>query len=182
MNLSENSLHAKLYRWFYASERLPNNLCPYFWKLMIALVFVLPTSIIYIPLVILLFVVALFDKDDTREVNEYEFGERMIISIMLYLMLFFTFCICVFFIELFCGAYKKDSFLSVCGALGFVIMAAAIVIGIIYLFRTILDKIEERREIKQSNYEPPQKSETLQMIGEFIKAKYNRYCPKITWK
>ncbi len=31
MNLNINSKTAKLYRWFYATNEMPQSLCPYFW-------------------------------------------------------------------------------------------------------------------------------------------------------
>jgi hypothetical protein len=35
INLNKNSITAKLYRWFYNVDTLPQNLCPYFWKVVI---------------------------------------------------------------------------------------------------------------------------------------------------
>lgn len=36
MTLNQNSIHAKLYKEFYSTEVLPDNLCPFFWKLLMA--------------------------------------------------------------------------------------------------------------------------------------------------
>jgi hypothetical protein len=38
MKLNQNSLSAKLYRWFYKTDTMPTNLCPYFWKLVTAVI------------------------------------------------------------------------------------------------------------------------------------------------
>lgn len=36
MNFNQQSIHAKLYREFYSTEVLPDNLCPFFWGLLFA--------------------------------------------------------------------------------------------------------------------------------------------------
>jgi hypothetical protein len=52
MELNLNSLTAKLYRWFYNQYEMPNSLCPYFWKMIIMYVFIIPYSIISLPQII----------------------------------------------------------------------------------------------------------------------------------
>lgn len=50
-----NSLSARFYRWFYNQSYMPNNICPYFWKLVLAVVFCIPYGIYLLP--------AMFKKD-----------------------------------------------------------------------------------------------------------------------
>lgn len=50
MKLNKNKWHAKLYRAFWKTKDMPNNLCNYFWELVFALVFTIPAWQVYIPL------------------------------------------------------------------------------------------------------------------------------------
>jgi hypothetical protein len=49
MKLKSSSLSASLYRYFYNTEDMPNSLCTYFWKLVIAYLLTIPLEIIAIP-------------------------------------------------------------------------------------------------------------------------------------
>ena len=49
MKLTKNSFNSKLYRWFYCTNQLPINLCPYFWKLLMAWVLLIPVVVITLP-------------------------------------------------------------------------------------------------------------------------------------
>src|ERR1700721_1251272 len=51
MELSSTSWHSKLYMFTYNSS-LPISLCPYFWKLVLAIVLFIPLTVFYIPLII----------------------------------------------------------------------------------------------------------------------------------
>ena len=55
MKLKTSSLSAKLYRHFYETEKMPKSLCPYFWKLVVAYMLVLPLEIIGLPYTIVMF-------------------------------------------------------------------------------------------------------------------------------
>ena len=52
MNLTKNKFHSKLYKFFYKTDNLPNDLCSYFWGLLIALILAIPITIIKIPVLI----------------------------------------------------------------------------------------------------------------------------------
>lgn len=41
MNLNKQSISARGYKYFYNTHQLPDNLCPYFWKLVIAWIFII---------------------------------------------------------------------------------------------------------------------------------------------
>lgn len=49
MKINYNSLSAKIYRYFYTTETMPTNLCPYFWKSLIATILFIPYYILTIP-------------------------------------------------------------------------------------------------------------------------------------
>jgi len=55
MKLKTSSLSAKLYRYFYETEKMPKSLCPYFWKLVVAYLLILPLEIIGLPYTIVMF-------------------------------------------------------------------------------------------------------------------------------
>lgn len=62
MELKLNSLSARLYRYFYETNKMPNSLCTYFWKLVIAYLLIIPLEIIGLPFTIY---IKFFDKDQT---------------------------------------------------------------------------------------------------------------------
>ena len=49
MKMNYNSLTAKFYRWFYEVDYMPSNICPYFWKLVIAYLLCIPKFVITYP-------------------------------------------------------------------------------------------------------------------------------------
>ena len=88
-------------------------------------------------------------------------------------------CASLFFVSL-----PEDSnslFFNMIGV-GFMCWLIVIIFGAIELFKWLRDK-GENRNVKYDDYgyrilKPKQPS----IITEFIKAKYNKYCPKIDWK
>lgn len=73
MNLDLNSKTAQLYRWFYEREvwDMPNNLCTYFWQVVVMVIFFIPALIIWLPWFIV-------------RVVSYEWEPRWTISIILW--------------------------------------------------------------------------------------------------
>ena len=59
MKLNSNSISSKLYRWFYGTKELPNNLCPYFWKLVLAWLVLIPYSLVCLPVIL----TEIYDKE-----------------------------------------------------------------------------------------------------------------------
>jgi amino acid transporter len=45
MTLNSNSISAKLYRYFYSKQNMPESLCTYFWALVLAYLFIIPLEI-----------------------------------------------------------------------------------------------------------------------------------------
>jgi hypothetical protein len=167
MTLNENSINAQVYRWFYNKCSMPTNLCPYFWKSVWMWMAMLPYSVITLPANISI----KFDKRDH--------GERIAIGIVLYLALVAAISILLgissFFIE-----YVDRSFLwhaADCGRLLLFLFSGAA------LFAFTIERLrywkKNRRNKKLAAGESVQ---TDNIIVGFIKAKYNKYCPQITWK
>ena len=166
MKLNKNSISAKLFRWFYSTRELPTNLCPYFWKLVMAYVFVIPLFIISLPYVMI-------DKDSCNQ----SFRNRIWRG-------FFCWCILSVLIValtpimLFWHTPDKDSFLLTSIYVGFCVWVSALVIGILYFFDYLREKALER---KRKKIYKERKENRSNIIVEMVKATYYKYCPKIDW-
>ena len=177
MKLNKNSLNAKLYCWFYGvgSYELPSNLCPYFWKLVLAWILVLPYGLLCTPFIL---THELFDK--TYKNGQNTFGERVGISVIMYIMLFALFALGVGVGALFTTYAKGSIFLNVLP--GSILLWIALVgIGIYQGIKALIVKLSETKKVyDEHGYRVyPEKKPNLAV--EFVKAKYNKYCPKITW-
>lgn len=179
MQINYNSLTAKLYRWFYATSKMPSNLCPYFWKLVIATIFAVPTAIITTPAV-------LINRD-----REFEIAERYAFGLMTWLGLVFGACV-LSTVSLFWIVAAKDSLLDIMNHIGIFVLVLTIgfgsIIGIVFSIKFLVDRRREAnapRVWDDSNYEwvpnPNYKKPAPAIAAEFIKAKYKKYCPKIDW-
>ena len=178
MKLNKNSVSSRLYKWFYAVSEyqgLPNNLCPYFWKVVLMYLTIIPYTLFSIPVV----VYDMFDKG--YENGERKTGERLGISVGIYIALFILATLISAILALFIKVEKNTlfEFLVVGGCL---FWTGLIVIGVI-------EGIKHLREYStrdESYFDEQQdkwvvKKAKVNMTTEFIKAKYNKYCPKIDW-
>ncbi len=152
MTLNETSIIARLYRWFYDVRTLPNNLCAYFWRVVLMWVLLLLTGIFILPTLI-------FSR--TRASC---YGEELSFNIGIIIMLTIA-------------SFMIYSILALTPLINFdgEVHIRAVVVGVIAWvgFFTIMGAvlIEEY------------KSNTLgdNILVGYVKAKYNRYCPKIEW-
>ena len=167
MKLNKKSISAKLFRWFYRTSELPTNLCPYFWKLVMAYVFTIPVFIITLPYVII-------DRDSCCESLGYRiwagfsfwFGLSFLIVALSPIMLFWY-------------TPVKDSFLEILIICGLLTLAIGLTIGIMWFIHHLGEKIKERKERKRRNL--PKEEKRSNIIVEMVKATYYKYCPKINW-
>ena len=174
MKLNINSINARLYRWFYATERMPQSLCPYFWKLVIMWIFILPYTILSLPTIL---------NDLNDPYNTRSTGERVAIGVSLYFILFMLISM-LSWIGIFFAEPVKDSLWFHLLCVGFMCWLSTIVVGGLIFFKWIRDKWQNRHiRYDEDGYriwqEPKQKQPSI--ILEFIKASYNKYCPKIDW-
>ena len=177
MKLKSNSISSKLYRWFYVTKELPNNLCPYFWKLVLAWLVLIPYSLFCLPVILH----ELFDKNYRYTDNST--GKRIGISTVIYGMIFLILCMILFF-GLFFIKPEKDSLYGFMVTIGGLLWVISIVIGIIEGTKA-LNEWNQRRKIKYDEdgyriWDEPKEEKTY-LVVEFVKAKYNKYCPKIDW-
>lgn len=164
VNLKSNSIHARLYRWFYNS-RLPDNFCPFFWKSLMMFVVIVPFTAICLPWI----VVAKLDKDGSSD--EMDPGSRMFAGFIMYIALYIAFSM-IIAVSSFWIYFEKDSFFYNTSTAGFICIFGVLVLGATALIRFL---IEKRREKKAG------KIQSHNVLVEFIKAKYNKACPKINW-
>lgn len=158
MILLEKSWHSRLYRLIYGRyNSLPSNLCPYFWKVMVGAILFIPFTIICSP--ILLFEKIIKD-DDPMIKDGYLDGPILLVSIMVDFILAVLICMVLIWLI-------RKPLIDVLGVLGYVTLLS---IGIVQS----LGIIKNRKKVE--------KEKTPNIFVEFIKAKYNRYCPKIDWK
>lgn len=180
MKLNSNSLNAKLYCWFYGKHKeydLPKSLCPYFWKLALAWLLLVPYAIFCAPFILIF---EAFDKSYTNGDNKI--GERIGISFFMYVFLFSLFALVPGVVALFVTIKKGTLFHNMLP--GSVMLWLFLILSGIYQgFKYFIKKIRESKEAytyDEYGYRvyAPKKAN---LVVEFFKAKYNRYCPKIDW-
>jgi len=141
MKLNKNSISAKLFRWFYGTSELPTNLCPYFWKLVMAYVFVIPLFIISFPYIII-------DKNSCNE----SLGHRIGLGFVCWII-FSASIVCLIAalspIMLFWYTPVKGSFLKSLIEIGFAAWAGGLIIGV-SSFIYYLGKKNKRKKKKKS--------------------------------
>ena len=159
MELNRNNKSAKLYRWFYETTEMPDNLCQYFWELVLAIII----SPIKITLELPTFIVEKITREESG-------GKKFAIGIIYWFILICGLCV-LFSATRFFYDYKEGSLPDIISVVGLAIIAG--VIGgfiIVFIVCLVEDYILRRKDKKKKN-----------LIVEFIKAKKNKYCPKIDW-
>ena len=166
MNLNRNSWYAQLYMHTYSTCFLPNNLCAFFWKMLLAVILLPITWVLLIPSFI-------FSKERPDKI-----GNKVLISFGLNIVGLLVYGLT--FLQ-----NKKDGSIHwYYPALGILMLLGVGIV--IYIFVRLCSLISEtslwqsiastfRRQ--SSSYKEPK----TWIVTEFIKAKKNKYCPKITW-
>lgn len=168
--LNRNSITSRLYRWFYKTQILPTSLCPYFYKVLFIYVAIIPYTSICIPYFTYWGLSKSFKEEN---VYKNRLKESMIllgilfsvgwgILMLLYPPIFFN---------------NTSGFFHTFGLLGVSIgiYLSLTVGGIVYL----LTYIQNKRNVEWWEQDGSKKPN---IIIEFVKAKYKKYCPQINWK
>lgn len=164
MKANKNSLHAKLYKFTYSTD-FPVNLCPYFWKLVWAVIVFLPNLICQIPYYSFVF----FIRQRPHDCSERRAGS-IIIYVALAIVWAYLYSTFEFGKAIFTNyAYSEGAAVGGLVINGSIILVAVGLIGIHF--------IRARSPVKN-----PPKEKRPNILAEFIKASYNRYCPKIDWE
>lgn len=177
-NFSRNGLNAMAYRWFYGLREygLPNNLCPYFWKSVFMYLTLIPYAVFCLPVIIW----EIFDKG--YENGDRSCGERIGVSFAFYVAVFALIGL-LSAIGLFFFKYEKDSFFEVAAIIGCLLWALGLGIGAWELFKFLGNKVVENKHYydnEKRQYVTIKSKPTL--VAEFVKAKYNKWCPRIDWE
>ena len=170
---SAKSLPARLYRWFWFEKRMPDGLCPYFWKSLIMYLVIIPYSILLLPSVL----ISVFSDDvkNGGDSHSTRFFASMIIYVGIFVLSSLLYAPTIFW-------YIEDH-QGILGALQHVgagLWTVGFIIGLVFLIRWGFFQLSNKiYDIRYPNY-PREKKPSL--VVEFVKAKYNKYCPKIDWE
>lgn len=161
MELKIKSWYVWLWEYTYA-EDLPNNLCPFFWKLILAMLLFIPNIIFRIPTSIgnLIF------KDKKIERGDARTGIGIFLYGVIFAILFVLHCE-YNLLKATLGFYSYNQFAANVG-LFMIIVALCILIGYYWKKNITTNKI---KNIASNN-----------ILVNFTKAWYNNHCPRINWK
>ena len=160
--LKETSISARLYKWYWNTDKLPDNLCNYFWALVIAYIGFIPCVLLTLPALI---VDWYYDKKIYRNVFDENFG----LSFGCYLVLFLIICIPFGVYGLFHLAPKQPIMQMV----GIIEIIMIIFFTFIWLFRKAFDYILKSKIPKENK---------PNLVVEYFKSVKGKYCPQIIWK
>jgi hypothetical protein len=178
MKLNKNSVSSRLYKWFYGVSEyqgLPNNLCPYFWKLVLMYLTIIPYTLFSIPVVV-------YDMFDKRYDNgDRSTGARLGVSCGVYFGLLLFTSLITTIVGLFTHIEPK-SFWEFCQLTGCMVWSGLIIIGIIRGVNYLREwSTSDEDYYSETENKWITKKAKVNLTTEFIKAKYNKYCPKIDW-
>ena len=177
-----NSITARLYRWFYNIEDMPGFICPYFWKLVIMWVFLVPFAVITFP-----------NRIHKLTSNKAPGNEKIASGILSYVIVFFAFCMIFLPISyIFYGLFPMKNGYSVFQQVGFISWGGSMIIAIVISFLYLREKYKERKELEGKRFIYNELYERIEnpdfvesrpnVIVEFFKSVYNKYCAKIDWE
>jgi hypothetical protein len=181
MKLNQNSISARLYRWFYLTEDMPKNLCPYFWKLVLMYILLIPCSVLYLPITI-------------ARIEATETGERVALGFFSWLAVFGAIVMLFPITYFFYGWFPEKSHFGAWQNVGIALWICAFIIASSLGLLRILNKRKEKMRMKHRQYIWNEDGEYVSnpdyvpyepkpnILIEFVKAKYNKYCPQIEWK
>jgi len=171
MILDKNSITARLYRWFYATNEMPNSLCPYFWKLFIMWILIVPFYIFTLP-------TRLFEG--SRDASPVKL---FLMSLFIFGFLYVVFSMISFLIiVIIFDKTPINGFMYCSSIIGFFGWLFLIAFGLFELWDFIEDKTTSAIYNRKHNHVGTKEANKPSIIVEFIKASYNKYCPKIDWK
>lgn len=161
MKANRKSIHARLYKFTYSSD-LPDNLCPYFWKLVLGVLMFIPNLLLQLPMLIYNSILSLFGKRPYNDCND-----RRVYGFIIYFSVIVLFLYSYMNYNWFKAIFNYYSYDCVVANFGWIINGTIIFLILRYFYF----KLKPIKHKKQDN-----------IIKEFIKAKYHKYCPKIDWK
>lgn len=157
MQLNENSWHARLYKVMHDYPKLPEDLCNYFWKLVLI--------IITLPLYSSALLVRI--RKDTRRTIR---GSGIIVFGLGVNAILLALIACV-------HAIHREQDLSL--LLSTIIVFIGIPVGVVLLLFAVylID-----RGVKEIQNKKQDEDSIVSITSEYIKAKKENYCPRIEWR
>lgn len=178
MKLNKNSVSARLYRWVFATNKMPETLCPYFWKLVLMWIVLIPYTILSLPYM----AIQKLSEDDFFERGS-SFGEKpgsgLVIWGAIWLAGVMVFSISVFWVDL-----PKDSFGQQMQILGIFLWIIVLGVGSWHGGKWLIEKYKESKiKYDEDGYRiwEPAKEKADSIIVSFVRSAYHKYCPKIEW-
>ena len=182
VDLKEKSWHTSLYKWtyqkrkfddnkwwsrsydnqipredcYYYDSKLPNNLCPYFWKVVLAIV-MSPFLVMSVP------------NSKIFRVKTHDLTDKVWASLFFLLYSSGSF---IFIISLYLYPFKTS------------LITASVVLGIAFIVgcALLINWLSETNWSTKYKYKEKSDNQTMILLKSFIKAKKNKVCPKINWK
>lgn len=164
MKIYETSFSTKFYQWFYCLEfyELPRNLCPYFWRMLFAIIVCVPYAIFCVPSISM-------EVIDSIKGNYYygqtETTKRISLSFIFYVLIGFLICMGFAVAHFFFIDFAKDSIQETLVAFGII----AWVILFLILFIYLMSRISEGTS----------KVASRSIAVQYVKSWYHKYCPPI---
>jgi len=162
MKLNQNSFSAKLYRWFYKTDTMPTNLCPYFWRLVTAVILSPLLAIYTLP----------YEIINYKRRRRHTYSDILGTSLTYWFFIAAIICM-ISTLSLFFYIPDEDSLLMVMIVFGFCVWGSLIIVGIGWGINEIVKYLKPKKSDNEK---------TDNIIVEMMKAKYHKYCPKIDWK
>lgn len=165
LEFSTNSWHGKLYKFAYGygnysyPRQFPSNLCPYFWKIVLAILLMPILLITELPLLVF--------PESRRDVKyDGALGSNIVFGIASWLGISLIFCAIT---AIFIWHPVKDSLWQMVVIMGRGVLTL-VVFGLTVLWITEWHTRRKRRPKNPS------------LLSSYIQAKKDKLCPKINWK
>lgn len=195
LSISKTSWHALFYKWFYNGYRMPQSLCPYFWKLLLAILVMPVIGPFSLPIY---FIFKFFKKSDlARTMKGMKRSGEALVGGFIYMLIM---CVVGFIITIEeflsnskIGSWESAGFFMV-GLIGFILLC--------YWINNLMEAIKEKRrtalynkwreehsdlyyhdyrEWVEEQYREKRRPKNW-LIVLAIKAWYEKNCPMINWK
>ena len=171
MKLDKNSRAARLYRWFYCVNEynMPKSLCPYAWKLLLMWILIVPYTLFSLPFQIK----NKFQTEPIPLVLKSAFAINCFILIASLMALGLS--------TLAFGMPDSLLMQNLANAGLFLSLSVGVNICVIILLVIGMRAIDVLSQYIYTSKRTPRESQAS-VVKEFIKAKINKYCPKIDWE
>lgn len=180
MTFSKKSWHFWVYKHVYHWWGIPNNLCPYFWKFMGALILMVVATPLYLPYALLKLVY------ERRWPHYYrDFG----ISVVTVLTLFLSTCMVWMWWRTWTNGKGGVDWVVAFGVIGWIIGFIGLIAFISEKLSEHKDKVRQRKRQERydltGSWSEPEKVKKIKkpwLFVELIKATYKKHCPSIEWE